>query len=247
VGVGTDGKVFIPRRDETRVDVYTDAGVHHSTLAHASLNGPDGIIATGTFGPPPAFTFDMIVPTAVTIKTGAIFGLTSINWAWVIATDDTVTESDLDALAFSTTIDDVLVTPKNTFLLNNGVFAPLESGDVAGRSLTAYQALLEAGEQLVSPTTPIVQFGFSFPESYLGSGTATTVMNGNCVASYNTTVDFVSGTSSPRLITDSAQRISVSCSAPPSAPILVPSGHSFSRILLVLILMLSPLLWWRTA
>ena len=47
LGVASDGTVFIPRRDETRVDVYSDAGVHLMTLSDASLDGPDGIVATG--------------------------------------------------------------------------------------------------------------------------------------------------------------------------------------------------------
>jgi streptogramin lyase len=48
VGVAADGTLYIPRRNETRVDVYSDSGLHLSTLSHASLSGPDGIIATGT-------------------------------------------------------------------------------------------------------------------------------------------------------------------------------------------------------
>ena len=252
VGVATDGKVFIPRRDETRVDVYTDAGVHHSTLAHASLNGPDGIIARGTFGPQPEFTFDMIVASTVTIRSTGIGFVASNNDAgWIIATENTLTEDDLDALAFLTTTDDPQITPTETRIIdfNTELVSPLDPGDVAGFTNvnTTFQALLEPGEILVGPSIPFMQFGFNWPESFVGSVTATTVVTGNCVGSYVMDVDFIPGTSNPRITVDSAQRISVSCSAPPSAPILVPSGHIFSRILLVLILMLSPRLWWGTA
>jgi len=49
IGVSGDGKLFIPRRDEDQVDVYTDAGLHLATLSHGSLEGPDGILAIGNF------------------------------------------------------------------------------------------------------------------------------------------------------------------------------------------------------
>jgi hypothetical protein len=49
VGVGTDGNLYIPHRDSTMVDVYSDTGVYVATLTDSSLSGPDGILATGVF------------------------------------------------------------------------------------------------------------------------------------------------------------------------------------------------------
>lgn len=49
VGVNpTGGQLYISRRDETRIDVYSETGVYQGVLSHASLNGPDGIIVTAS-------------------------------------------------------------------------------------------------------------------------------------------------------------------------------------------------------
>ena len=77
LGVGTDGNLYIPHRDSTIVDVYSDTGVHLATLTDSSLSGPDGILATGVFN---------VVKTDQTITgftadpaTGAVSGTSNLS------------------------------------------------------------------------------------------------------------------------------------------------------------------------
>jgi len=51
VGVGPDGRLYVPHRDSNIVDVYDDAGTHLGTLTDENLDGPDGIVV-GEITPP---------------------------------------------------------------------------------------------------------------------------------------------------------------------------------------------------
>jgi hypothetical protein len=101
-----------------------------------------------------------------------------------------------------------------------------------------FQTFLQPGEALVQPTYAFMGYGFQFPNGHDGTGTASvTVTLGSCVASYDTIVDFVAASDSPRLVVNSAQRVSVEC--PPAAVAALPI---WSRALFICALATS-LLW----
>jgi hypothetical protein len=185
----------------------------------------------------PDGAMDLVVPAEVTIGTLGASGVFASSWGWIVATNQTVTVADLDALdadGFESTIDDPQVTPSPTSLLNTALIGPLDPLEVGGGTSSEFQALLVPGETLVQPTFSFMQYGFNFPSGHVSSATATiTATFENCVATYDTTVNFVA-ISSPRLVVNSAQRVPILC-PPPAAPVPALTGWSLGSLGLLLV------------
>lgn len=91
-----------------------------------------------------AKSFDIIVPSVVEIRTSTgILGV-GTPWGWIVATDETLTESELDGASLLLSTDDPNVTITTTF---NPSFS-LDPGAVAGLDAAP---LTLAMEQLLAP------------------------------------------------------------------------------------------------
>jgi len=123
--------------------------------------------------------FDAIVPQEVRIDTGNSYsGYSSSTWGWIVATDQTITQTDLQNAVVSATTSDPLVLFSNS-LQNAHYGTPLAPGEVAGKysaaeNAAAFTPYLSEGESLKAPDWPLWNFGISYSVGY----TADVPLNG---------------------------------------------------------------------
>ena len=74
---------------------------------------------------PLAEAFDIIAPAEIEVNTSTGTGMSYAGWGWVIATDSSLLQSDLDGATFFATIDDPLVLANTPLFLNTSLVTPL--------------------------------------------------------------------------------------------------------------------------
>ena len=91
-----------------------------------------------------AKSFDIIVPSVVEVRTSKGISGAGSPWGWIVATDETLTQPELNGASLLLSTDDPNVTITTTF---NPSFS-LNPGDVAGLDVAPFTLALE---QLLAP------------------------------------------------------------------------------------------------
>lgn len=104
--------------------------------------------------PARAVSFDVVVPERLYVDNDVI-GLALPSFAWLIATEEPITEADLDGMEITVESADPRVTGRFPIPFLGDASAPILPGEVLGRTIThtedVYLLMLEPGELLKAP------------------------------------------------------------------------------------------------
>jgi len=171
-----------------------------------------------------AVPFDVVVPEEIQIDTAAPqVGVCFHHWGWVIATEQTITQTDLDFGTVSLDTDSLTVSISQDGFSNTFLVAPLDSLEVAGlwldpENASAYDSLLFVGETMKDPSISLFTTEIIFPPDYADTVIASgTMIIAGHELSYTTRIVF--GSFGPVPTVTRGQRITATPIPVPVSPV----------------------------